>query len=181
MTTARRCMARLVVLALVAGWAMGCAPDDDGVARPSSTESPAPSGSIASGWRSTNVVDGDTLDVSGPDGSVTVRIIGINTPESGECFAEDATDALAELVEGEALVLVADRTDVDRFGRALRYVETTGGTDVGAELVAGGLAIARRYPPDDARADTYAELQLSLIHISEPTRQLASSRMPSSA
>ena len=160
MTTARRCMARQVVLALAAGWAMGCASDDDdGLARPSSTESPAPSGSIASGWRSTNVVDGDTLDVSGPDGSVTVRIIGINTPESGECFAEEATDALAELVEGEALVLVADRTDVDRFGRALRYVETTGGTDVGAELVAGGFAIARRYPPDEARADTYAELQ----------------------
>ena len=81
MTTARRCMARLIVLALAAGWAMGCASDDDdGLARPSSTESPAPSGSIASGWRSTNVVDGDTLDVSGPDGIVTVRIIGINTP-----------------------------------------------------------------------------------------------------
>jgi endonuclease YncB( thermonuclease family) len=160
MTTARGWLPRLVVLALVAGWAIGCASDDDdGVARPSSTESPAPSGSIASGWRSVQVVDGDTLDVSGPDGNVTVRIIGINTPESGECFAEEATDALAALVADEELVLVTDRSDVDQFGRALRYVETAGGVDVGAELVAGGFAIARRYPPDDARADTYAELQ----------------------
>jgi endonuclease YncB( thermonuclease family) len=111
------------------------------------------------GWRSARVVDGDTLEVSGPDGERTVRIVGINAPESAECFGELATDALAELVKDQALVLVADRSDVDRFGRALRYVETIDGVDVGAELVAGGFAIARRYPPDDARADFYARLQ----------------------
>jgi micrococcal nuclease len=104
-------------------------------------------------------VDGDTLEVSGPDGDATVRLIGINTPESDECFGEEATKALAGLVSGEELILVADRSDVDQFGRALRYVETTEGVDVGAELVAGGFAIARRYPPDDARADLYADLQ----------------------
>ncbi len=86
-------------------------------------------------------------------------LIGINTPESGECFGQEATEALAGLVAGEELVLVEDRSDVDQFGRALRYVETTEGVDVGAELVAGGFAIARRYPPDDARADVYADLQ----------------------
>ena len=111
------------------------------------------------GWRSTEIVDGDTLYVSGPAGELEVRIIGVNTPESGECFYEEATDALAELVDGNELVLVVDRSDVDQFGRALRYVETIDGVDVGAELVAGGFAIARRYPPDDARADRYGALQ----------------------
>jgi endonuclease YncB( thermonuclease family) len=110
-------------------------------------------------WRSTEIVDGDTLYVSGPLGELEVRIIGINTPESGECFSDEATDALAERVTGNDLVLVLDRSDVDQFGRALRYVETIDGVDVGAELVADGFAIARRYPPDDARADTYAVLQ----------------------
>jgi micrococcal nuclease len=105
------------------------------------------------------VVDGDTFDVSGPSGEFTVRIVGINAPESGECFAKEATDALVALVAGNELVLVVDRSDVDQFGRSLRYVETTDGVDVGAELVAGGFAIARRYPPDDARADVYAALQ----------------------
>jgi len=99
------------------------------------------------------------LEVSGPDGDVTVRLVGINTPESGECFADGAAEALAGLVAGEELVLIVDRSDVDQFGRALRYVETLDGVDVGAELVAGGFAIARRYPPDDARAEMYAELQ----------------------
>ncbi|HYN31290.1 MAG TPA: lamin tail domain-containing protein [Ilumatobacteraceae bacterium] len=111
------------------------------------------------GWRSTEIVDGDTLYISGPAGELEVRIIGVNTPESGECFSEEATDALTELVAGNELVLVADRSDVDQFGRALRYVETADGVDVGAELVANGFAIARRYPPDDARADRYADLQ----------------------
>jgi micrococcal nuclease len=110
-------------------------------------------------WRSTEIVDGDTLYVAGPQGELEVRIIGVNTPESGECFSDEATDALAELVAGGDLVLVVDRSDVDQFGRALRYVETVDGLDVGAELVAGGFAIARRYPPDDARSDTYAALQ----------------------
>lgn len=102
--------------------------------------------------RSPEVVDGDTLYVTGPGGELKVRIIGINTPESGECFGEEATDALAELAPGIDLVLLVDRSDVDQFRRDLRYVETA---DVGAELVADGFAIARRYPPDDARADTY--------------------------
>ena len=110
-------------------------------------------------WRSTEIVDGDTLYVSGPAGELEVRVIGVNTPESGECYSEEAADALAELVTGNDLVLVVDRSDVDQFGRALRYVETNDGVDVGAELVASGFAIARRYPPDDARADRYAEAQ----------------------
>ena len=105
------------------------------------------------------MVDGDTLDVSSTRGDVTVRVIGINAPESGECFSDEATAALAALVAGEELVLVADRSDLDQFERSLRYVETVAGVDVGAELVAGGFAIARRYPPDDARADVYAGLQ----------------------
>ena len=110
-------------------------------------------------WRATEVVDGDTLYVTGPPGELQVRVIGINTPELGECFSDEATDELERLVDGNELVLVADRSDVDQFDRALRYVETADGVDVGAELVAGGFAIARRYPPDDARADTYARLQ----------------------
>jgi micrococcal nuclease len=122
----------------------------------------APSASASerpSGWRSVEVVDGDTLVVAGPGGEVTVRIVGINTPEVGECFYDEATDTLAALVADGDLALVVDRSDVDQFGRALRYVETADGIDVGAELVAGGFAIARRYPPDEARADRYAELQ----------------------
>ena len=112
-------------------------------------------------WRAVDVVDGDTLDVTGPGGALTVRIVGINTPEIDECLYDEATEALAELVDGEDLVLVRDESDVDRFGRALRYVETVDGTDVGAALVEDGLALARRYEPDTERHARYEQLQRS--------------------
>ena len=152
----------MVAIVLLAGCSSA---SSDGVAGGTSVHTrpsnPRPTGATekTDSWRSTEIVDGDTLYVAGPAGELEVRIIGVNTPESGECFSEEATDALTELVDGNDLVLVADRSDVDQFGRALRYVETTDGVDVGAELVANGFAIARRYPPDDARAATYAAFQ----------------------
>jgi micrococcal nuclease len=154
-----------IAVALLAGCSSsGSDSATSATARPSA-ESDAPASPPTSApvesdaWRSTELVDGDTLYVSGPLGELEVRLVGVNTPEAGECFSEEATDALADLVTGNDLVLLVDRSDVDQFGRALRYVETTDGVDVGAELVANGFAIARRYPPDDARADLYAELQ----------------------
>lgn len=158
-----------LVMSIAVAVLAGCSssgPDSatSATARPSA-DSGAPAGPSTSvsaetnAWRSTEIVDGDTLYVSGPLGELEVRIIGVNTPEAGECFSREATDALAELVTGNDLALLVDRSDVDQFGRALRYVETTDGVDVGAELVANGFAIARRYPPDDVRADLYAELQ----------------------
>ena len=154
----------LIVAVVLAGCTSGSSDGDAGggtspVESGTPTVPPASAAADGDAWRSAEIVDGDTLYVSGPAGELEVRIIGMNTPESGECFSEEATDALGELVAGNDLVLVVDRSDVDQFGRALRYVETADGVDVGAELVANGFAIARRYPPDDARADRYAALQ----------------------
>lgn len=155
----RRAVRGSLALGLLVGVAVGGCTEDSAPAAPTVT---SPVSSFVGGtdvWRSTLVVDGDTLDVAGPRGEFTVRVIGINAPESGECFAQEATDALAALVTNQDLVLVADRSDRDQFERSLRYVETAAGVDVGAALVADGFAIARRYPPDVARADAYADLQ----------------------
>jgi endonuclease YncB( thermonuclease family) len=108
--------------------------------------------------RAMEIVDGDTLRVSDRGDEETVRLIGINTPESGECFADEATDALTALVGTKPLRLLSDTSDLDRYGRRLRYVEVDG-QDVGAALIEGGFAIARRYAPDVARQDAYAALQ----------------------
>jgi micrococcal nuclease len=96
------------------------------------------------------VVDGDTLDVRLRDGRVeAVRIIGINTPESGECGSEEATDELAALVDGQTLALRRDTSDRDQYDRLLRYV-LVGDVSVGEVLVAEGRALSRPYPPDVA-------------------------------
>ena len=110
-------------------------------------------------WRAIEVVDGDTLHVDGPDGEQTVRMIGINAPERGECFYDEATSALQFSLGDRNLRLVKDLSEVDQYGRLLRYVELEDGTDVGAELVKGGYARSHHYDPDVSRNDEYDELQ----------------------
>jgi len=110
-------------------------------------------------WSVVEVVDGDTVVVVRAGREERVRIVGINTPESGECLADASGDRVDDLVGGESVRLVRDTTDVDEFDRLLRYVETLDGTDVGGVLVGEGLAIARRFEPDTARAVTYERLQ----------------------
>ena len=114
------------------------------------------------GWTVFNVVDGDTVDVRATDGSEErVRIIGIDTPERGECGFGPAASKLAELVEGRDVVLVAGaRDDRDRYDRILRYIDVDG-TDAGHELIKAGLAIARYdsrdgYGPHPREADYIA-------------------------
>jgi endonuclease YncB( thermonuclease family) len=131
-------------------------------------------------WTVIHVVDGDTLDVRGSDGSEhRIRVIGIDTPERGECGYTEASDALAGLVLGERVVLNAGAGATrDRYGRLLRYVDLEAGvadregmstgnrqstgratSDVGLVLLDLGLAIAR-YDSRDGygehpREDTY--------------------------
>ena len=79
----------------------------------------------------TRVVDGDTLDVRLRSGAVvSVRMLGIDTPERGRCGSAEATDNLRRLAPvGSTVDLVSDRTQAvkDRYGRLLRYVARRGG------------------------------------------------------
>lgn len=101
----------------------------------------------------TRVVDGDTIEVRLESGSTeTVRLIGTNSPEGGECYAAEATGGLAALVEGMPVLLEPDTTDRDQFGRLLRYVWTIDRLLVNEVTVEEGWALAREYPPDTARA-----------------------------
>lgn len=91
------------------------------------------------------VLDGDTIEVAGPDGDRRrVRLLGINTPEiphdgeSGQCGGEAAAEQLRALLpEGTPVQLIGD-PEVDdeyRYGHLLRYVELEDGTDTGAALI----------------------------------------------
>lgn len=104
------------------------------------------------------IIDGDTLSVRVGGRVEPVRLIGIDAPERDECLAEAATDRLAELVGSGSVTLEKDVSDRDRFDRLLRYV-WVGEVLVNRELVADGLAIARRYPPDLAHTETLETAQ----------------------
>lgn len=85
------------------------------------------------------VLDGDTIVVMDDGRETEVRLIGINTPEQGECFDAEARTATQQLV-GDSVRLTGSKTD--RFGRLLGYVYDSAGTLVNRELLANGFALA---------------------------------------
>lgn len=92
----------------------------------------------------TEVIDGDTIVITG---GYRVRYIGIDAPEKGEAFYSEARQANQRLVGGKKVRLEKDISDMDRYGRLLRYVYVNS-TFVNAELVRQGYARAHSYPPD---------------------------------
>lgn len=107
----------------------------------------------------TYVYDGDTIEVE-LDGRVhRLRYIGVDSPERGEPFYREALDFNRNLVEGRAVLLVQDVSEVDQYGRLLRYVYLEDGTFVNGEMMINGLARLVTFPPDVAQTDYLRELQ----------------------
>ncbi len=123
---------------------------------PTTTFASGPSGEAATVL---SVTDGDTIRVDYEGADEAVRLIGINSPEVGECFYAQSSDALATLVDGRSVLMVADVSDRDQYGRLLRYLYLPDGTFVNEDLVRQGFALARDYPPDSGEADRLAFAQ----------------------
>jgi endonuclease YncB( thermonuclease family) len=107
----------------------------------------------------TRIIDGDTIEVTIDGQSYRVRYIGMDTPERGQPFADLATEANRQLVEGQSVRMVKDISETDRYGRLLRYVYLQDGTFVNAELVRQGYAQIATYPPDVQFQAHFLELQ----------------------
>ncbi len=124
-------MLGLVVVVLAAGLLVALDRSGDGGA--ASVDDP-PTGEL--GGRVDRVVDGDTVRVRTPAGEETVRLIGIDTPETKapnrpvECFGPEASARAEELMPpGARVVLELDPTQDtrDRYGRLLAYVHVGDG------------------------------------------------------
>ena len=96
----------------------------------------------------TRVIDGDTIEI---EGGQRVRYIGIDTPETShpqkgvECFGREASAENRKLVEGKKVVLEKDVSEIDKYGRLLRYVYARD-TFVNQYLVIQGYAHSSSYP-----------------------------------
>ncbi len=90
------------------------------------------------------IIDGDTIEVTDAGGHTEkVRLIGIDTPERGECGFKESGARLLELILNLDVLLVPGGTDDrDRYKRLLRYVDI-GEIDTGLVLIQEGFAIAR--------------------------------------
>jgi endonuclease YncB( thermonuclease family) len=85
------------------------------------------------------IVDGDTIELGNGE---TVRLVGIDTPEGGDCGSSEATGNLTGLILGQRVRLAISDEDRDRYGRLLRYVNL-GPLDAGLRQIKDGYAIAR--------------------------------------
>ncbi|MFN3384587.1 MAG: thermonuclease family protein [Archaeoglobaceae archaeon] len=84
------------------------------------------------------VIDGDTVKLENGE---LVRLLGINAPEKGQRFYEEAKNRLEDLVKGKEVLMEKDVRDRDKYGRLLRYVYVNG-TFVNVLMVKEGLAYA---------------------------------------
>jgi len=105
------------------------------------------------------VVDGDSLEIGGD----RIRLFGIDAPEgrqdcrrNGQAWrcGEDAAAKLRSLVQGATLRCVP--RDTDEYGRSVSVCRN-GDTDINAEMVRAGFALAyRRYGTDYVKQEDEA-------------------------
>lgn len=161
-----------VVLFTLVGVALFSTPGEDVTAAspgtPAGGEIAAspPSGSDTETAVFGSTVDGDTIKTD----LGTVRIIGIDTPERGECGYGDAAAAISALLasgDPVTLQLPSGQRDTDRHKRLLRYVFTSDGVDIGLMQIESGNAVARYdsndgYPRHPKQAEYRAAQRASL-------------------
>ncbi len=92
----------------------------------------------------TRVIDGDTIEIEGGE---RVRLICIDSPESGEEGYKEAKDYLEELILDKKVRLVNDVSERGKYGRLVKYVYL-GDVFVNELIVREGYAEAYRYYPD---------------------------------
>ncbi|NMM87965.1 nuclease [Rhodococcus sp. SRB_17] len=118
-----------------------------------------------------DVVDGDTVRVlDALRGDVTVRILGIDTPETKQpgfsvgCWGPEATNFARATLQGQLVSVIGDPTQdaFDRYGRTLAYVVRPDGFNYSVEAVRVGAAKSYVY---DNRPGSRA------MEISEAERQ----------
>lgn len=116
-----------------------------------------PSAHAESTFRVLKVVDGDTIQVDVRGKKETVRLLGIDTPESVDprkpvqCFGKEATSKMKSFIAGKSVILVDDSSqgNRDKYKRLLRYVYLPDSvrTFVNGEMVKQGYAFSyKQYP-----------------------------------
>jgi len=101
------------------------------------------------------VTDGDTIVLK--NGEV-VRYIGIDTPERGDPFFGEATEANQEMLERGRITLEYDQDRRDRYGRLLAYVWVDT-LLLNAELIRKGLASVYLFSPNLKYRERFISVQ----------------------
>lgn len=99
------------------------------------------------------VIDGDTIVIEKDGVNETVRLIGIDTPETVhpskpvQCFGKEASDQTRAWLQGENVYIEIDSQEGtrDKYGRMLGYVLRADGYFINLELIRQGFAYEYTY------------------------------------
>lgn len=94
------------------------------------------------------VIDGDTVDIEIDGKKETVRLIGMDSPETVDprkpvqCFGKEASDKAKETLTGKMVSLESDPTqgERDKYNRLLRYIFLEDGTNFNKLMISEGYA-----------------------------------------
>jgi micrococcal nuclease len=122
---------------------------------PEDTSEPttAPTDTNQKSYTVTSVSDGDTIKVSVNGKIETIRLIGVDTPETKDprkpiqCFGKQASDFTYKSLYNVSVRLDTDdsQQDRDKYGRLLRYVFLPDGTLFNQLLLSSGYAYEYTY------------------------------------
>ena len=104
--------------------------------------------------RVTDIVDGDTIKI----GYNSVRLIGINAPESNEPCYKEAKEMLEDLVKHKKVRLEKDVKEQDDYGRLLKYVYVDD-LLVNGEMIRLGLARFEEIEPNTKYSELFLDLE----------------------
>ena len=133
-------------------------------------QAPEDARELTEGYEVLRVIDGDTIEVSIDGEPVSVRMIGIDCPESvhpdeslNTEYGETAAEFTRSLLEGKTVILEYDEQLTDDYGRTLAYVyiegrqedSLRGNRTVQCTLLAEGYARTMKVEPNVKYAETF--------------------------
>ncbi len=140
-------------------------------------DTPPQSSSQYTYYAVTSVVDGDTIKVNISGTVTTLRLIGLDTPETVDprkpvqCFGKEASNKTKELLSGKKVRIEMDSTqgELDKYGRTLAYIYRDDGLFFNKAMIEQGYAheytysSPYKYQAEFKAAEKYArENQLGL-------------------
>lgn len=98
----------------------------------------APASAQSFSGKVVGIKDGDTIEVMREGRAVTIRLHGVDTPESAQAFGTRARQFTSDFVFGKTVRV--EVRDTDRYGRLVGEVYTSDGQSLNRALVRDGFA-----------------------------------------
>lgn len=118
-------------------------------------------------YQVTKVLDGDTFQIKIKKEIVTVRMLGIDTPETVDprkgiqCYGKQASDKTKEILLKKYVTLMTDSSQntTDKFGRILAYTYLEDGFFINKYLLEYGYAREYKYKVDYEKRKEFKDLE----------------------